>query len=71
MTRANARSQARREISRVHVVAANRHTQTYGATVSVGGGWSTTTPVGSYRDAVEARRAWIAERVEALTNESP
>lgn len=65
MSRTKAIRQARSEISKPY------HTipGTYGLSTKAYGDRPTQTTVGSYRDAVEARAAWIAERIATLMAE--
>ena len=66
MTLTQARAQASREISRPYRTAANRSTITYGLSAKRAGGYREQTDVGTYRDALAARREWIEQRAAEL-----
>jgi hypothetical protein len=68
MTKREAQTQARREISQVYRTAANRHSTTWGLSVRTPRG-TVQSDIGSYRAAVMARAEAVRERIAELTAE--
>lgn len=71
---ATARQIARSEISQPYITAANTHTHTWGLSTRCPGEdgarrFRTESNVGTYREAVAARREWIEQRVAELMAE--